>query len=73
MTPGSHVGILARNRSEWLEAMIGCFKARMVPININYRYVASELRYILDNADVGVLVVEEAFVPLVLEAMARDG
>ena len=26
--PGAHVGILARNRAEWVEAMIGCYKAR---------------------------------------------
>ncbi|MDI2132516.1 acyl-CoA synthetase [Yinghuangia seranimata] len=56
--PGDHVGVYARNRSEWLEAMIGAFKARAVPVNINYRYVADELRYVLDNADIKALVVE---------------
>ena len=40
---GAHVGILAYNRAEWAEAMIGCYKARTVPVNLNYRYVASEL------------------------------
>ncbi len=65
---GTHVGILAHNRAEWLEAMIGCFKARMVPINVNYRYVGPELRYLLDNADVELLVVEEGLLPLVEEA-----
>ena len=29
--PGAHVGILARNRAEWAEAMIGCYKARTRP------------------------------------------
>ncbi len=51
LAPGSHVGILARNRAEWVEAMIGCYKARCVPVNLNYRYVAPELRYVVDNAD----------------------
>ena len=38
---GAHVGILAYNRAEWVEAMIGCYKARAVPVNLNYRYVAA--------------------------------
>ncbi|MBV8462321.1 MAG: acyl-CoA synthetase [Acidimicrobiales bacterium] len=70
---GTHVGILAYNRVEWLEAMLGCFKARMVPINVNYRYVAPELRYIIANADLEVLVLERPFLGLVDEATEGDG
>ena len=58
---GDHVGIYAFNRAEWVEAMIGCFKARAVPINVNYRYVADELRYLFDNADLVALVFEAEF------------
>ena len=56
VTPGAHVGILSFNRAEWVEAMIGCYKARVVPVNLNYRYVAPELRYVIDNADLEVVV-----------------
>ncbi|MCF2529496.1 acyl-CoA synthetase [Yinghuangia soli] len=63
--PGDHVGIYARNRSEWLEAMVGAFKARTVPININYRYVEDELLYVLRNADIKALVVEDEYLPKV--------
>src|SRR6478672_335270 len=49
--PGQHVGIYSFNRAEWMESMLGCFKARAVPINVNYRYVVEELRYLFDNAD----------------------
>src|SRR5664279_4098852 len=65
IAPGAHVGILAHNRAEWAETMIGCYKARAVPININYRYVAPELRYVIDNADLAVLVYERELTPLV--------
>ena len=65
---GAHVGILSYNRAEWVEAMIGCYKARAVPVNLNYRYVAPELRYVIDNADLEVLVFERALAPLVAEA-----
>lgn len=66
---GAHVGILARNRSEWVEAMIGCYKARVVPINLNYRYVAPELSYVVDNADIELLVYERGLTPLVDQAL----
>ncbi len=62
---GAWVGIYAYNRAEWMEAMIGCYKARMVPININYRYVAEELKYVFDNADLAAVVYEAEFGPLI--------
>ena len=63
--PGDHVGIHAYNCVEWLESMLGCFKARAVPINVNYRYVEDELRYLFDNADLVGLVVAREFCPRV--------
>src|SRR5688572_26344942 len=54
--PGDHVGLYLENCPEYLEAMIACFKLRAVPINVNHRYVAGELAYLLDNSDsVGVI------------------
>ena len=43
--------------------MLGTYKARAVPINVNYRYVADEARYILDNSDAVAVVFERAFAP----------
>ncbi len=68
---GSHVGVLAHNCAEWAEAMIGCYKARAVPVNLNYRYVAPELRYVMENAELEVLVFEQALAPLVSESLDR--
>jgi fatty-acyl-CoA synthase len=70
---GAHIGILAYNRAEWAETMIGCYKARTVPVNLNYRYTATELRYVIDNADLEVLVFERALAPLVAEARVDNG
>ncbi len=70
--PGAHVGILARNRAEWVEAMIGCYKARTVPINLNFRYVAPELAYVVDNADLEALVYERSLADLVAESLRAD-
>ena len=49
--PGDHVGIYAQNSHEWVETMLGAFKLRAIPININFRYVEDELAYLLGNAD----------------------
>jgi len=48
---GSHVGLYLRNSVEHVEMMLACYKARAVPINVNYRYVADELRYLAADAD----------------------
>jgi 3-oxocholest-4-en-26-oate---CoA ligase len=67
LEPGAKVAIYGWNRAEWVETFFGAFKARLVPININYRYVADELRYVFENADVEAVVVERSFLPLVRE------
>jgi len=64
---GDHVAVYAWNRAEWLEAELGIYKARASVINVNYRYVADELRYMLDNSDSVALIFERSFAPLVLE------
>lgn len=58
VVPGDHIGVLAANRAEWLEVMLGCFKARAVPINVNYRYTTNEILHVLGDAATSVLVVE---------------
>ena len=45
-----HLGIYLYNGNEYLEGMLGAFKARLAPFNINYRYVDEELVYLLNNA-----------------------
>jgi 3-oxocholest-4-en-26-oate---CoA ligase len=67
LEPGAKVAIYGWNRAEWVETFFGAFKVRLVPININYRYVADELRYVFENADVEAVVVERSFLPLVRE------
>ncbi len=59
--PGDHVGIYALNCAEWVETLWAVFKLRAVWVNINYRYVADELAYIFDNADLTALIVAAEF------------
>jgi acyl-CoA synthetase (AMP-forming)/AMP-acid ligase II len=63
--PGDHVGIYALNSAEWVETAWAVFKLRAVWININYRYVEDELRYLFSNADLKALVHQRQFAPRV--------
>ena len=45
------VALYLYNGFEYLEAQFAAFKQRAVPCNVNYRYLADELAYLLDNAD----------------------
>jgi 3-oxocholest-4-en-26-oate---CoA ligase len=65
--PGDAVAVLAWNRAEWVEAELGIYKARASVINVNFRYVADELRYMLQNSDAVALVFERSFAPMVAE------
>ena len=51
-----HLGIYLYNGNEYLEAMIGAFKARVAPVNVNYRYVDEELLYLLKDAGTRALI-----------------
>src|SRR4051794_37844631 len=61
--PGDHVACFLYNSIEYLEVMVAAFKLRAVPINVNYRYVENELRYLLDDADVRAVVFHREFAP----------
>ena len=67
---GDHVGIHAYNSVEWVEAIWATMKIRAVWVNINYRYVEDELRYLFDNADLIALVHHREFAPRVAAVRA---
>ncbi|HEU5300796.1 MAG TPA: acyl-CoA synthetase [Acidimicrobiia bacterium] len=60
---GDHVALYLRNGTEYLEGMLAAFKLRAVPVNVNYRYVEDELRYLLDNSDAEAVVFDREFAP----------
>ncbi len=71
VTRGSHVGLYARNGVEHVVAMLAVFKLRAIAINVNYRYVAGELDYLFDNADLVALVHERQYTPLVARVVGK--
>ncbi|MEY2432653.1 MAG: 3-oxocholest-4-en-26-oate---CoA ligase [Acidimicrobiaceae bacterium] len=59
--PGDHVGCYMYNGTEYVETMLASYKLRAVPINVNYRYVEDELRYLFNDADLKALVHDAEF------------
>ena len=66
-----HVGLYLLNGNEYLEGMLGAFKARCAPVNVNYRYVADELCYLFADAGVRGLIYHAAFAPVLSEVRER--
>lgn len=65
-----HCGIYLRNGNQYLEAMIGSYRARVAPFNVSYRYVEDELVYLLTDSRARALVYNAEFAPRV--AAIRD-
>ncbi len=65
-----HLACYLYNGNEYLEAMLGAYKARVAPFNVNYRYVAEEHRYLLADAGARAMVFHSAFADRVAEVRA---
>jgi 3-oxocholest-4-en-26-oate---CoA ligase len=55
------VGLYCRNRIEIVIAMLGIIKAGAILVNVNFRYVEGELKYLFDNSDMVALVHERRY------------
>ncbi|OMC41343.1 acyl-CoA synthetase [Mycobacterium sp. GA-1841] len=63
------LGIYALNGPEYVESMLGAFRARVAPFNVNYRYVKNELQYLLGDSGASALVYHATFAPRVAEIL----
>ncbi|MEU4089195.1 acyl-CoA synthetase [Streptomyces aureus] len=69
--PGEHLGLHLYNGVEYLQTILACLKARIVPVNVNYRYVEDELAYLYQDADLVALVFDAEFTERVAAARPR--
>ena len=65
------VGLYLRNSAAYVEGMLACYKLRAVPINVNFRYVDDELRYLFADAGLVGVIHDDDFTPRV--DAVRDG
>ncbi len=59
LAKGERVGVLAWNRVEWLEIYAAVAKAGLVAVPVNFRLVAPEIRFILQNCAVSAVIAED--------------
>ncbi|MFI7341230.1 acyl-CoA synthetase [Streptomyces sp. NPDC050085] len=71
LRPGEHLGLHLYNGIEYLQTVLACLKARIVPVNVNYRYVEEELIYLYRDADLAALVFDAEFTERVAAALPR--
>jgi acyl-CoA synthetase (AMP-forming)/AMP-acid ligase II len=65
--PGDHVAAYLYNGSEFVETMLAAFKLRAAVVNVNYRYVAKELEYVLRDSDAKAIVYDTRFTATLAE------
>jgi 3-oxocholest-4-en-26-oate---CoA ligase len=63
------VGLYAYNGNEFVESLLGAFAARVAPFNVNFRYVKSELQYLLADSGATALIYHAAFAPRLAEVL----
>jgi fatty-acyl-CoA synthase len=68
---GDKVAIDLVNCPEYLETFFAALKLGCVPVNVNYRYLADEVHYIVDNSDAKAVVHGPDFGGTVTEALDR--
>ena len=61
LTHQSKVAAYLYNAPEYLETYYAAFKGGFAPFNVNYRYGAEELLYLLENADAEAVVFHSSF------------
>ena len=69
--PDSKVGIYLHNSNEYHEVQFGVLKIGGCPINVNYRYKADELVYLLDNADAEAVFYQASYAMRIWEIKDR--
>ena len=70
---GDHVAAYLYNGSEFIETMLAAFKLRAAVVNVNYRYVAAELAYVLADSDAKAIVYDPRFTATLDEVAGELG
>lgn len=70
LPPGAKVALYMRNGPDYLIAFFACFKARLVSVNINFRYGPSEVEYLLRNSDAEAVIFDAEFAPTLMATTA---
>ncbi|ARQ00229.1 class I adenylate-forming enzyme family protein [Pseudorhodoplanes sinuspersici] len=64
LKPGDRVGILSRNRIEYVEGY-GVSASGLIALPLNWRLAPRELQIVLENAEPAALIVDQSFTPVI--------
>lgn len=67
----SHLALYMTNCNEYLEGMLGAYRARVAPFNVNYRYVADELVYLLADSGATAVMYHAQYAPTLAVALSE--
>jgi fatty-acyl-CoA synthase len=67
------IAVLMHNRPEHVETILGCWRARAVPCNVNYQYTATEIAELFRMLGTRGVVYERGLAPLLRDAMVELG
>ena len=70
--PGDTIAIMMGNRREYFEVFQAAAHLGVTYVPVNWHWVADELAYVLDDADVKALLVGSRFTDIALEALSDD-
>jgi fatty-acyl-CoA synthase len=66
-----HLALYLYNGPEYLEGMLGGYKARVAPFNVNYRYVDDELLYLFRDARARAVIYHGSFAPRLARVLGQ--
>jgi acyl-CoA synthetase (AMP-forming)/AMP-acid ligase II len=62
--PDETVGLYMLNSAAYVESLLACMLARLIPVNINYRYTGNELAHLFTGGRLAGLIVDAEHTPL---------
>ena len=63
LRPEETVGLYMLNSAAYVESLLGCMLARLIPVNVNYRYIEHELAQLFGGGRLAGLVVDAEHAP----------
>ena len=70
-SPHDHVGLYLHNGNAYLEGQLAASKAGAAAFNVNYRYVADELAYLLRDSNAAAIVYHGTFSATLADVLPR--
>lgn len=71
LAPDDRAAILCRNHPAYMETMAAGVKARVLTVNINYRYTADEIVYVIEDCEAAAFLYQDVFAGIIPELKER--